>query len=94
MAVIIVPNTGSTLTAAACIIGSENKWTWWRMTTPITASGSATVYASSTSSAGTQIDVLVASPGVATPWTGPFSSSLGVYFGTVTGGCVVWMMKK
>ena len=89
---IIVPNAASTLSAAACVVGSSNKWVWIGFRTSITASGSATFYATSTCTSGCEMMSIAASPGQVIGLFGPFNSPNGISVAGVTGGCaLVWM---
>ena len=89
---IIVPNTGSTFAAAACVVGSENKWVWLGFRTAIGASGSVMFYRTSTSTSGSEIAPIAASPGQTIIIPQAFNSPNGIYVGSITGGCaIVWM---
>ena len=89
---IIVPNTASTFGAAACVVGSENKWVWLGLRTPPTASGSATFYRTASPTSGCEMLALSLSPGGFSGMAGPFNAPCGVYINGVSGGCaIVWM---
>lgn len=87
---IIVPNSASTFASPACVPGSENKWAWLGLATPIGASGCVMFYRSSTCTAGKELLPITASP-AQTVLLGPFVSTCGIYAAMVSGGCaVVW----
>ncbi len=89
---IIVPNTGSTFSAAACVVGSENKWVWLGFRSTPTASGSATFYRGGSPVSGSEIYAVSVCPGQPTVMSGPFNSPSGIYINGVSGGCaIVWM---
>lgn len=88
---IIVPNTASTLAAAACIPGSENVFAWVGLQT-LTASGSVTWYRTNASTSGCEImGISLAAQQQAV--FGPFNSPCGLYAAGVNGGCAVVMLK-
>ena len=91
---IIVPNSASIFAAAACVVGSENKWVWLGLTTAMSSSGSvAWSTGPSTTSACSRIVTIVASA-ADTKIYGPFNSVSGVSAASLsgTGACaIVWM---
>ena len=91
---IIVPNSASTFSTPACVVGSENKWAWVGFATPIGASGCVLFYRSSTSQAGRELLPIVASPAQVVGPLGPFVSSCGIYAANVSGGCAVVWIKQ
>ena len=93
---IIVPNSASIFGAAACVVGSENKWVWLGMVTPMSSSGCVSwAMGPSTTSACARIIALVASAATTTPMFGPFNSVTGVSAASLTAGAcaIVWMKK-
>ena len=89
---IIVPNTASTFATAACVVGSENAWSWLGFRTPITASGSATFYRTNASTSGCEIMSISLSPVKIVIIPQAFNSPCGIYIAGITGGCaIVWM---
>lgn len=91
---IIVPNSASIFSAAACVVGSENKWVWLGITTPISSSGGVSwSMGPSTTSACSRIVTIAASPADVKMY-GPFNSVTGVSCASFggTGACaIVWM---
>ena len=89
---IIVPNTASSFTSAACVVGSENKWVWLAMATPIGASGCVMFFRSASATNGRELLPIVASPATNPTFQGPFNSPCGIYAASLSGGCaIVWM---
>jgi hypothetical protein len=91
---IIVPNTASVFAAPACVVGSEDKWAWLGLSTPIGASGCVLFYRSSTSTPGKELLPIVACPAQVVGPLGPFCSTSGIYAAGVSGGCALVWMKQ
>lgn len=91
---IIVPNSASIFSAAACVVGSENKWVWLGLVTPISSSGCVCwSMGPSTTSACNRLVAITSSP-ADTKMYGPFNSVTGVSAASLsgTGACaIVWM---
>lgn len=91
---IIVPNTASTFAAAACVVGSQDKWAWVGLSTPIGASGCVMWFRSGSGTAGRELLPITASPGQVIGPIGPFNSPCGLFAASISGGCALVWMKQ
>lgn len=91
-----VPGGASSLTAGACIVGSENRAVWFGITTT-TATGCARFWGSNGSGGGASpILTLTASPYTTRGPLGPFISACGVAVADASGtgaSAWVWMQR-
>lgn len=92
MGTIIVPNTASTLAAAGCVVGSENKWVWVGLQT-LSSSGSVCWYQTNACTSGCELMAISLLSNQQVLY-GPFNSPCGVYAAGVSGGSALAWMKR
>lgn len=89
---IIVPNTGSTYTADACIPNSANHWTWLGFMPSASTGGCMVWYQTASPTAGCVLLPIVCSAGNNIGLIGPFNSPCGFYAACINGGsAIIWM---
>jgi hypothetical protein len=92
---IIVPNSASTYSAAACVPSSKNRWAWLGFVPNLGASGGSMVwYTGTAASNGSPLLPIIVASGPAPVMQGPFMSPCGFFAASVTTGCAVIWLKN
>ena len=91
---IIVPNTGSTFSAAGSVLNAANHWAWLGFVTAPAVSGCVMWYRDSASTSGSEIlPIVIASSNGQPVMFGPYNSPNGLYAGGISGGCAIAWLK-